>query len=209
MDKEKIDRLDEKVKEYFDYEAETYDKNRIAQFSRDLGRYMLNTVTNLEFETILDVGCGTGKLLYDIIDVKPQVMACAIDFSPRMIEIAHRRLSKKVDVRLSDFRNMSKWCNTKSFDIVIANDILRYVSEPQRLAEEVYRVLKLDGRFVICDAAPGNTLKGLKTMISRDVAQRPMAAVDIKSVLSEAGFNMVSYTKVENGICLITAYKRS
>ena len=49
----------------------------------------------------------------------------------------------------------------------------------------------------------------MKSMFSRDVAQKPLLEDDIKDFLSDAGFDFVNYTKVESGICLIAAFKRS
>ena len=204
-----IDKLDHKIKSYFDDEADTYDTGKAGQFSRDIGKYMINVIRSVDFQEFLDIGCGTGRLAEQILDLKPQVKACAIDFSPRMIEIARLRLPKRVDVRLSDVRQLSRWCDEESFELIIGNDILRYISEPEKLAREVYKALKDGGRFVLCEASPVNALKNMRNLFSKDIAQKPMVEEDIRDILTDAGFYIVNYTKLDDGICLITGHKRA
>ena len=83
-----MDKNKEKIKSNFDHEASAYDNSKASQFAKQSYPYMLNTLMPIRFETVLDVGCGTGSLLYEILDRKPQVKAVGVDFSEEMLKVA-------------------------------------------------------------------------------------------------------------------------
>ncbi len=44
--------------------------------------------------TIVDLGCGTGELSLRLLSRCPQAQVIAIDYSPRMLEFAHQRITQ-------------------------------------------------------------------------------------------------------------------
>ena len=52
-----------------------------------LNEYYLETLDNMEFKTLLDVGCGSGGFLAQVAHDYPYVEALGIDLSPVMVEM--------------------------------------------------------------------------------------------------------------------------
>mmetsp|Transcript_36276 Transcript_36276/g.54745 ORF Transcript_36276/g.54745 Transcript_36276/m.54745 type:complete len:324 (-) Transcript_36276:337-1308(-) len=103
-------------------------------------------------ERILDVGCGPGFLMADLSSaVGPQGHVEGCDLSGAMIERAAVRLQGCDNTRVTIAGAEILPYPDSSFDAVVISQVLLYVeSVPQALAE-AHRVLKPNGRLVICD----------------------------------------------------------
>ena len=56
--------IKENSKRTFDQQAETYDSDIKGQHARTLYPYILMFLVNVSFSSLLDLGCGTGVLLF-------------------------------------------------------------------------------------------------------------------------------------------------
>jgi SAM-dependent methyltransferase len=79
-------------------------------------------------DSILDVGCGTGALLYQLSASYPQARLAGIDPSPEMLAIARQRLPSAVELKQS-------WAEgipypDGAFDVVVSYNVLHYIPEP-------------------------------------------------------------------------------
>jgi SAM-dependent methyltransferase len=93
-------------------------------------------------ETILDLGCGTGRLAKRIHEKGARVIG--VDSSATMI--AHARLnSPEVEFRIADARSF--WF-PELFDAVFSSATLHWVLEADRVVASVSAALKPGGRFV-------------------------------------------------------------
>ncbi len=201
-----MDKNKEKIKSNFDHEASAYDNSKASQFAKQSYPYMLNTLMPIRFETVLDVGCGTGSLLYEILDHKPQVKAVGVDFSEEMLKVARDKLPKRVELIKGDMEAIP--IENKRFDLVIATDILRYCSNPQIVAREMYRVLKIGGKIVLSDFCTVNSLGIIKNIFNPSGGDSS-SGDKIKNMLMGCGFDFVNYTKVTNNCFIATGEKRN
>ncbi len=117
--------------------------------------------------SILDVGCGTGAHLE--LYQRYQCQLYGLDSSPSMLDIARQRLK---DTARLDLANAAKMpYEAEMFDLVIAMLTFHEMPPEVRLAvvEEIKRVLKKDGHFIIIDyhTGPYQPLEGwtAKTII--------------------------------------------
>ena len=205
-----MDKNKERIRNNFNQEANQYDTGKASQFAKQSYPYMLNTLMPMRFETVLDVGCGTGNLLYEILDNKPQVKAFGVDFSSKMLEVARDKLPKRVELTEGDAEALPY--EAKRFDVVIASDILRYSTNPEKAIKEMYRVLKIGGKVIICDFCTVNSLRAVKNLfnpLSKDAGLRIYAGDKVKELLSEGGFDFVNYTKVAGNTFIVTGDKRN
>jgi len=105
-------------------------------------------------QRVLDLGCGAG---FDSIlaarRVAPAGKVTGVDFTPAMIEKA------RANVRLLTMDN-AEFCvgraddipvPTASVDVLITNGVLNLCVEKQRVAEEMFRVLKPGGSLRLAD----------------------------------------------------------
>ena len=205
-----MDKHKEKIRNKFNQEASEYDRSKASQFAKQSYPYILNTLMPISFETVLDVGCGTGTLLYQILDHKPQVIATGLDFSPKMLEIAREKLPKRVELTEGDAEELPY--KAKGFDVVVASDILRYTTDPEKVIKEMYRVLKIGGKIILCDFCIVNSLRAVKNLfnpLSKDAGLRVYGEDEVKDFFTEAGFDFVNYTKVTSNTFIVTANKRN
>lgn len=57
----------------FNIQAKTYDTDKNGKHARNLYQYIIDSLSTLHFSEILDVGCGTGEILYSISKLYPTV----------------------------------------------------------------------------------------------------------------------------------------
>ena len=97
-------------------------------------------------DLILDVGCGSGVVTKDVA-AHTNGKVIALDDSPDMLEIAKEVLKEHdVDIITGDAHKLPFKDNT--FDVVICNLFLMWVSDQQKVVNEMARVAKRGGRVV-------------------------------------------------------------
>ena len=114
----------------------------------------INYAEPKEGEVCVDLGSGKGL---DVIrmaeEVGPEGKAIGIDASDGMLETAQRR-AEKVGASNASFvkAHLEKLpLEDGSVDLVISNCTINHASDKQIVWDEVYRVLKSGGRFVVSD----------------------------------------------------------
>ncbi|WP_052759584.1 class I SAM-dependent methyltransferase [Paenibacillus sp. DMB20] len=93
---------------------------------------------------ILEVGCGMGEFSHRLLnELNPIPEITTVDISERMVELSRQKglHSQVADVTCLPFPD-------HSFDCVIANWVLHYVSKPKYALSEIFRVLQVDGKFI-------------------------------------------------------------
>lgn len=104
--------------------------------------------------TILDVGTGPGIFPIFLCKALPKVWIKGIDLSPLMIEIAKRNaleegLGERIEFLVDSAYSLP--CEDRSIDLVLCINTLHHLDQPIQFFNEVARVLKEDGGFVIVD----------------------------------------------------------
>jgi ubiquinone/menaquinone biosynthesis C-methylase UbiE len=107
---------------------------------------------------ILDNGCGTGHLA----EALPGARIVGVDLSPRMAEIARKRLS---EVFVASAESLPFPEN--HFDAVLCRSLLHHLPHPEAAVAEASRVLKPGGRVLFSD-----TLKNPVTYLPRELMRR-------------------------------------
>jgi SAM-dependent methyltransferase len=94
----------------------------------------LGTTHGLRGETVLDVGCGSGKGFMPLLDGGWQVTA--LDISPSMVELARAKVGPGVRIEVADMRELPTY---GSFDLVLClDDAINYL----HTAAELERALR-------------------------------------------------------------------
>jgi len=95
---------------------------------------VFEAVREVKPERLLEVGCGTGELAERIRD-ELGTDVCAIDVSPRMVELT---IARGVEARVADVQELP--FEDGSFDCVVAAWVLYHVPDVHRGLEEIQRV---------------------------------------------------------------------
>ncbi len=115
---------------------------------------VLEAIGNRPFDSLLDLGTGTGRMLELLASALQQ--AVGIDASSSMLAVARANLDRagitNAQVRLGDIYNLP--LPRGSFDVVTIHQVLHFLDDPERALAEAARVLRPGGRLLIVDFAP-------------------------------------------------------
>ena len=137
-----------------EFNVETYD--RFMRGMRDRGWIETNLVleSGITQGLALEVGSGPGYLGLEWLKKTQGTKLKAVEISPDMIDIAKRNakeygLQDRATYVKGDAREMSFDDNT--FDAAFTNGSLHEWSQPKQILNEIHRVLKPGGRYLISD----------------------------------------------------------
>jgi ArsR family transcriptional regulator len=138
-----------KTRQFFNTIAEDWDKLS----SRVLGEFDLAGSVSRHMPACAvatDLGCGTGNVLQAMLEKAESVIG--VDGSPRMLELARRRLSTQMDrvsLRIGDLSHLP--LRDEEADFASLNLVLHHVPEPGEVLGEIRRVLHPAGRLLLTD----------------------------------------------------------
>ena len=113
---------------------------------------MLSLLPDVKGKRVLDAACGPG--LYSEWLFAHGAEVVAVDASPKMIELARRRLGGVVEVRQADLSKPLTFLSDESFDIVLSSLTLHYIEDWSSTIAEFYRVLRPGGCVVLSVGHP-------------------------------------------------------
>jgi ubiquinone/menaquinone biosynthesis C-methylase UbiE len=149
-----------KEKKFWDKFARKYDSFIKNTVSKTYTEIIENLVTELNLQqNVLEIGTGTGIISFSVCSKVNSIVAT--DISPEMIKIAKQKQInseiKNIDFQVQDSYHLT--FPDKSFDLVIANNLLHLLYEPEKPLNEVKRVLKNNGIFIAPTFCVGENFK--------------------------------------------------
>lgn len=131
----------------FDYETKVWGGEKLRMrpihFRASRLYYALQEIPNKKAK-LLDVGCGVGDFPDAFSVYLPKMEIHAIDISKRAIDLAKKR-NQKVHFKVANAEKLPYKDDT--FDVVTCFDLIEHVEHPERVIQEIYRVLKPGGVF--------------------------------------------------------------
>jgi len=112
---------------------------------------------NNKKKIILEIGCGTGDLTKEVLNLNKNIMIFALDIEPEMINKAKERLknykSNKLSLITQDALDYLKNLKDESLDLIISSFTLHNFNKEYRnkVLREIFRVLKISGKFINTD----------------------------------------------------------
>lgn len=146
---DKMQRYKEISKKAFDEKSAYYDETWDGRYCSSMYEGVMQKIREQPFDSILDVGCGTGTLLSIVTHEFNEIKACGIDISARMIERAAELMGESAELVVGDADNLP-W-DDNSFDLVVCNASFHHYPDPLKVLTEMKRILKSDGRVIIAD----------------------------------------------------------
>ena len=149
-------------KKFWDKFARRYD----SYMKRTLDATYVSLLKNMKEDLksshkVLEIGAGTGLVTFAICSNVDSITAT--DISPEMIEVAKQKQTeqgiKNIDFQVQDSYQLN--FPDKSFDVVIATNVLHLLYEPDRAFQEAKRLLKIGGIFIAPTFCMGETKKDI------------------------------------------------
>lgn len=199
-----------KERRFWDRFAKYYDSFIDKVFRKTYRTIIENIDSDLNIDhKVLEIGTGTGIIPFSIHSKVSSIVAT--DISPEMVRIANQKLIrlkiKNIDFQLQDSYNLTY--PDKSFDIVIASNLLHLLYEPEKPINEIKRVLKDNGIFIAPTLCAGENTKSkiIATLIgylSGFKVVNKWSYTDFKSMLTNNGLDIFKALRIEDR--LLTAY---
>jgi len=153
------------VKRAYEEWAATYDSDR--NLTRDLDQQVMRTLLgNLRFDSVLEIGCGTGKNTALLASIARIVRA--IDFSEAMIAKAKEKSAfDNVTFTVADI-NQPWPCEDRSANLITCNLVLEHIAQLRFVFAEAARVLADGGQCFISELHPFRQYEGVQATFTRD-----------------------------------------
>lgn len=195
-------------KSAFNVQANTYDVDKTGKHARGQYKYVLNELQQLDFQKILDVGCGTGEILKSIKERYSFVQLYGLDISEEMLKQANDKLKGTATLILGDAENIT--LETNSFDLLLCTDSFHHYPNPQQAISEFYRVLKHGKFLLIADywkPFPIRQIMNLFISYSNEGDVKIYSKKEIIEFLKRGGFQEIIYKKIKSSGYLVIAKK--
>jgi trans-aconitate 2-methyltransferase len=134
-----------------DWDGASYD--RVSTPQARWGRAVLERLELEGDETVVDAGCGTGRVTEELLARLPRGRVVALDASPSMLELAQARLAKAgervsfVEVDLSEL-SLADLVGLSPVDAVLSTATFHWVTDHDRLFANLHAVLRPGGQLV-------------------------------------------------------------
>jgi SAM-dependent methyltransferase len=112
----------------------------------------LSLLPEVRGKRVLDAACGPGVYAEWLLSHGAEVVA--VDASPKMVELARRRLGEALDIRQADLSRPLNFLEDESFDVVLSPLTMEYIEDWHGTFGEFYRVLRPGGHFVLSVTHP-------------------------------------------------------
>ncbi|HWH12330.1 MAG TPA: methyltransferase domain-containing protein [Solirubrobacteraceae bacterium] len=134
-------------------DAVTYD--RISGPLERIGNEVLGRLELAGDETVLDAGCGSGRVTQGLVARLPRGRVICVDGSPEMLAVARDRLGPAVEYVLQDLADLE--LGGRLVDAVLSTATLHWLPDHPRVFARLRAVLRPGGRLVAQCGGTGNT----------------------------------------------------
>lgn len=171
--------------------SKTYDNIQWVNANETLETMLELSELNKKDAKIIDIGVGTGKVLKFFKNEYPDLECYGIDISSDMMEKIEKEYKFKLSIAnaedLSEFQE-------EFFDLVTARMSMHHVNNLDKAMNEVYKILKEDGSFVICEGVSPDkdTLEFYEEVFRYKETRNSFLVDDLINHMTRAGFDKVT-----------------
>jgi trans-aconitate 2-methyltransferase len=152
------------------WDGQTYD--RISGPMQALGLAVLDRLALDGHETVLDAGCGSGRITEALIQRLPQGHVIAIDASASMVAAARERLGPDADIRQADLLELEL---QEPLDAILSTATFHWITDHERLFARLHAALRPGGRLLAQCGGEGN-IDDLRGVAHAVLEREPYAA---------------------------------
>jgi trans-aconitate 2-methyltransferase len=152
-----------------EWSGESYD--RVSGPQKAFGEAVLERLALEGSETVLDAGCGSGRVTELLLERLPRGRVIAVDASESMVAAARRRLGSRVRVEQQDLLDLDVG---ERVDAVLSTATFHWIADHGRLFARLRDAIRSGGRLVAQCGGAGN-ITGLRAR-AWEVLDRPRYA---------------------------------
>jgi trans-aconitate 2-methyltransferase len=171
-----------------EWDAETYDAVSDPQF--EWGTEVLRRLELQGDETVLDAGCGSGRVTAELLERLPRGRLIAVDGSVAMIAKARERLGDRASYLVADLSELEL---EEPVDLIFSTATFHWIADHERLFARLHAALRPGGRLVAQCGGQGNV--AAYAAVIREVAAEPEYAPHLRDL--EGLWNFVGPEETE------------
>jgi trans-aconitate 2-methyltransferase len=149
-----------------DWDATTYD--RVSSPQLDWGLEVLERLHLHGDETVLDAGCGTGRVTAELLDRLPRGRVIAVDGSPAMVAKAREALGPRARIIAADLLELVL---DEPVDLVFSTATFHWIADHRRLFTRLHALLRPGGRLEAQCGGRGNVRPAVEALEELVVAE--------------------------------------
>ncbi len=149
-----------------EWDAQTYDRVSDPQY-----QWGLEVLDRLELngdESVMDAGCGSGRVTAKLLEKLPNGRVLCVDASESMIEKAREALGDRASYMVTDLSQLEI---PEPVDVIFSTATFHWLPDHGQLFSRLHDALRPGGRLVAQCGGEGNVAKHAKAIVS--VATRP------------------------------------
>lgn len=146
----KMEILENVNKKFFDFWSCYYDAGIVGKWLLNVVTKTLDSVSINDNAVILDVGTGTGNLLYLIEKQNKNLELYGTDISEEMLIIARKKLNNAHLIKISVV-NLDRKFNKEFFDYIFVIDAFHHFPKQDKVINNFYKILKSNGKLIITE----------------------------------------------------------
>ena len=179
-----------------DYNAWAYQYDNNINPTRDLDKTVTKeSLSNIDFFKVLELGCGSGKNTEWLIARAEKVVG--LDFSKNMLDLAKRKIITDKATFINTDLNENWPVSDNSFDLATINLTLEHIEILDHIFNSLFMKLTQGGKCFVCELHPKKQLAGSKarfeengTEIALDVFYH--SELEYIESAEKAGFNLIA-----------------
>ncbi|MEX0682814.1 MAG: methyltransferase domain-containing protein [Dehalococcoidia bacterium] len=145
-----------------DWNAEVYD--RIGTPMRGWAQQVIDDLELRGDETVLDAGCGSGSVTFDLLEKLPRGKVYAVDSSENMVAMLAKSLEERGETRVTpQVASLTDFSLPEQVDVVFSNAVFHWIPDDDGLFGCLARATKPGGRLRSQCGGAGNNERLMAT----------------------------------------------
>lgn len=142
---------------------------------------------------VLDVGCGTGRLLRSVRERFPTALLAGLDPAPEMVRQARSITPPGAAIEFQEGAAESLPFRGDEFDLVFSTMTFHHWADQAQGAAEIRRVLTADGRWLLADFMATGMMRYIRRLFKLN---RMPEGSELETMLGEQGLQVVGRRSV-------------
>ena len=177
------------------YNAWAYQYDNNINPTRDLDKTVTReSLSNIDFYKVLELGCGSGKNTEWLITKADKLVG--LDFSKNMLNLAKNKVKTDKVTFINADINENWPVNDNSFDLAVTNLTLEHIEALDHIFNSLFVKLTQGGKCFVCELHPKKQLSGSKARFEKNgdkIALDVFYHSELEYIESaeKAGFNLI------------------